>query len=311
MTDPSIDGKPILPGKLTKINITISRLPTDTLIDLNIFAYRGKEPGPSLLLTGGVHGDEINGIEIVRRLIKENQLMPDKGMVIAIPLVNIYGFIYNSRELPDGRDLNRCFPGSENGSLANRLAYILIKKIVPLIDYGVDFHTGGNRLSNYPQIRCITDNMLNMELAQAFAAPFTINSELIDKSFRKEVNRLGKTILVYEGGESLRLDELAINEAKAGVYRLMQHLGMKNFNMLPQKTNVLNHNSWIRAKTSGIFNTYVEYGAKVYKNQPMAAITDPYGKTNTIIKCPHDAYIIGLNNMPVINAGDALIHLGN
>ena len=310
MTEPAIDGKPILPGKLTKINITISRLPTDTLIDLNVFAYRGKKPGPGLLLTGGVHGDEINGIEIVRRLIKDNRLLPDCGLVIAIPLVNIYGFIYNSRELPDGRDLNRCFPGSENGSLANRLAYVLMKKIIPLVEYGVDFHTGGNRLSNYPQIRCMTANEKNLELAQAFAAPFTIHSELIDKSFRKETARLGKTLLVYEGGESLRLDEWAISEAQTGVYRLMQHLNMKNFKTLPGQTNILKHSSWIRAKNSGIFNTQVEYGAKVTKNQTLAVITDPYNKANTIIKSPADSYVIGINNMPVINAGDALIHLG-
>jgi predicted deacylase len=310
MKDLAIDGKILQPGKLTKVNITISRLPSDTLIDLNIFAFRGKKDGPVLLLTGGIHGDEINGIEIIRRLIKENQLMPDKGTVIAIPLVNVYGFIYNSRELPNGRDLNRCFPGSENGSLANRLAYILMKKIIPLIDLGLDFHTGGNRISNYPQIRCVIDNEANQELAMSFGAPFTLNSELIDKSFRKEAARFGKPILVFEGGEALRLDELSIQEGKNGVYRLMQHLGMKDYNMLPQHTRIMTANSWLRAKTSGIFNAYIEYGAHVYKNQALAAITDPYGKSNQLIKAPHDGHVVGLNNMPVINAGDALIHLG-
>jgi uncharacterized protein len=305
-----LDGKTIPPGKLTKVNITISKLPSDTLIDLNVFVYRGKKDGPALLLSAGIHGDEINGIEIVRRLVKENKLLPDAGTVIAIPLVNVYGFIYNSRELPDGRDLNRCFPGSENGSLANRLAWILIKKIIPHIDFGVDFHTGGNRVSNFPQVRCLLDNPLNLQMAEAFGSPFTVNSPLIDKSFRKEAARLGKTIIVFEGGESLRLDDRSINEGIMGVYRLMQHLGMKHFEMLPQHTNVLLNATWMRAKASGIFNAYVHSGAKVYKNQTLAVITDPYGKSNIPIKSPHEGFVIGLNNMPVVNAGDALIHLG-
>jgi len=311
MQEINIDGKKVLPGKFTKINISISRLPSDTLIDLNVFAYRGKLPGPTLLLTGGVHGDEINGIEIIRRLISEDQIMPDRGMVIAIPLVNVYGFIYNSRDLPDGKDLNRCFPGSEHGSLANRLAYILIKKIVPYVDYGVDFHTGGAKISNFPQIRCLTDNEKNIEFASAFGAPFTINSNLIDKSFRKETTKMGKTFMVFEGGESLRLDENSIYEGKTGVYRLIQHLNMRDYGLLPQYTKILKETTWMRAKVSGIFNTSVQSGMKVYKNQTLAVITDPYGKSNIVIKSPFEGFIIGINNMPVVNAGDALIHLGS
>lgn len=311
MSDPIINGVFIPKGQCTKIRISISRLPSDTLIDLNVFAYRGKQDGPTLLLTAGIHGDEINGIEVVRRLIKEDKIMPDRGMVIVIPLVNVYGFIYTARTLPDGRDLNRCFPGSENGSLANRLAYILMNDIIPLIDYGVDFHTGGSKITNFPQIRCVLKNERNLELARAFGAPFTLNSNLIDKSFRKESARMGKTILVYEGGESLRLDEVSINEGKAGVYRLIQHLGMRNHNVLPQQTVTLVATTWTRARLSGIFNSYIDYGSRVHKNQPLASLTDPYGQSQYILKSPVDGYVVGLNNMPVVNAGDALIHLGS
>jgi predicted deacylase len=305
-----INGINIPREKPTQIDITISQLPSHTVIDLSVFVFRGREDGPSLLLTAGLHGDEINGIEVIRRLLVEGVLMPDKGMVIAIPLVNVYGFIYNSRNLPDGKDLNRSFPGSPNGSLANRLAYILMNEILPLIDYGIDFHTGGSRITNYPQIRCVLNQDVNRELASAFGAPYIINSNLIDKSLRKEAARIGKTILVYEGGESLRLDEFAINHGKDGVRRLMQYLEMKNYRTKPQVSVVLQQTTWVRAKISGIFNCFVEYGTSVRKNQPLANITDPYGSTQLVMKSPHDGYVIGLNNMPVVNAGDALIHLG-
>lgn len=310
MAKVEINGIKIPREKTTQINITISQLPSHTVIDLPVFVMRGREDGPSLLLSAGLHGDEINGIEIIRRLLVEGALMPDKGMVVAIPLVNVYGFIYNSRNLPDGKDLNRCFPGSPNGSLANRLAYILMNEIMPHVDFGVDFHTGGSRITNYPQIRCVLTQDMNRELAAAFGAPYIINSNLIDKSFRKEAAKIGKTILVYEGGESLRLDEFAINHGKDGIRRLMQYLEMKNYREKPQVSVVLQHTVWLRAKISGIFNCFVEYGTSVRKNQPLANITDPYGNTQLIMKSPHDGYVIGLNNMPVVNAGDALVHLG-
>jgi predicted deacylase len=311
MVNVAINGVNIPKGRITEVNIIISQLPSHTVIDLPVYAFRGKEDGPVLLLTAGLHGDEINGIEVIRRLIVEDALMPEKGMVIAIPLVNVYGFIYNSRNLPDGKDLNRSFPGSVNGSLANRLAYILMNEIVPLVDFGVDFHTGGSRITNYPQVRCVLSHSMNRELASAFGAPFMINSNLIDKSFRKEASKTGKTILVYEGGESLRLDEFSINQGKAGVRRLMQYLEMKNYREKPQVSIVLQQTTWLRARISGIFNCFVEYGSIVRKNQPLANITDPYGKTKEIMKSPHDGYVIGLNNMPVVNAGDALVHLGS
>jgi hypothetical protein len=310
MADPKINGITIYPGQSVQIDIPISRLPSHTLIDLPVFVFRGKTDGPTLLLTAGIHGDEVNGIEVIRRLLAEKALMPDKGMVIAIPLVNVYGFIYNSRNLPDGKDLNRCFPGSADGSLAYRLAYILMNEIIPHIDYGIDFHTGGSRISNYPQIRCTLENNLNKELAAAFGPPYIVNSDLIDKSFRKEASKKGKTILVFEGGESLRLDEFAIFHGKMGVRRLMQYLEMKDYREKLQIPVVLQNATWLRAKSSGIFNAFVEYGSKVTQNQPVASITDPFGQSQDVMKSPSDGYVIGLNNMPVVNAGDALIHLG-
>ncbi|MBC7920626.1 MAG: succinylglutamate desuccinylase/aspartoacylase family protein [Ferruginibacter sp.] len=311
MRDIVINGVNVPAGKQVQINIGISRLPTHTLIDLPVFVYRAKTDGPGLLLTAGIHGDEINGIEVLRRLIQEKALLPERGSVIAIPLVNVYGFIASSRNLPDGKDLNRCFPGTPGGSLGTRLAYILMSEVVPHVEYGVDFHTGGARIANYPQIRCTLDNDLTRQLAQAFNAPFTVQADMIDKSFRKEASRKGKTILVYEGGESLRLDEFAIEQGKLGVKRLMQYLAMrKHAESPPPTTTVLRQNTWLRAKASGIFNAFVDYGVPVSKNQPVANITDPYGQAQVTLKSPYDGYVVGLNMMPVVNAGDALVHLG-
>lgn len=299
-------------GHRLRVNIPIARLPSHTLLDIPVFIYKGKQKGPNLLLTAGIHGDEVNGIVILRRLISEKYLMPDAGTVIAIPLVNIYGFLQTSRTLPDGKDLNRCFPGSQTGSIASQIAYILSKSILPNVDFGVDFHTGGNRISNYPQIRCVLSDEKSMKLAQYFAPPFIIGSELIEKSFRKEAAKRDKSILVYEGGESLRLDELSVLEGIRGIKRLMHHLGMKvNPQIdLSRKPIVLEKTSWLRAKTGGIFDCKMLTGDFVKKNQILAHLTDPYGSQKIAVKAHKEGYIIGINNMPIVNAGDALLHIG-
>ncbi len=298
------------PGEEVQIDIRIARLPSHTWIDLPVFVFRSKLEGPSLLLTAGIHGDEINGIEIVRKLITRKMITPDRGTVIAIPLVNVYGFINNSRNLPDGKDLNRCFPGGNDGSLAKQIAHIIMAEILPNIDYGVDFHTGGSRIANYPQIRALISNEKNLELAKAFGAPYIINSNLIDKSFRKAAAQIGKSILVYEGGESLRIDHLAIQEGMNGVIRLMNHLKIKKSYLRKYKSTILRERSWTRAKMSGIFNAKVEYGDEVKKNQMIAVLTDPYGNLRVPVKSPINGFVIGINNMPVVNAGDALFHIG-
>lgn len=311
MREMVINGVKIRPGQSIQIDIAIARLPTHTLIDLPIFIERSKEEGPTVLISGGVHGDEINGIVAVRKFLEETELSLLKGTVIFIPLVNVYGFLSNSRTFPDGRDLNRSFPGSKKGSLASQIAYILTNEIIPLIDYGIDFHTGGRMLSNYPQIRVDYKDKMGFELAKAFGTHFILNSPHIDKSFRKEAYKRRKSILVYEGGESMRLDNYAVEEAVWGTRRLLTHLGMIEDRGLTNKnTIVLSESSWTRAKVSGIFTASVELGNEIKKGQMLAKISDPYGKVRVPIKAPYNGFIIGLNNNPVVNAGDALVHIG-
>ncbi|MCF1752338.1 succinylglutamate desuccinylase/aspartoacylase family protein [Mariniradius sediminis] len=305
-----VNGIKVRPGQSLNIDIAIARLPTHTLIDLPVFIRRGKEDGPVVLISGGVHGDEINGIVAVRRMLEDNLIQPLRGTVILMPLVNVYGFLSNSRTFPDGRDLNRSFPGSKKGSLASQIAFMMSSQIIPQIDYGIDFHTGGRMLSNYPQVRVDFKDKKGFELARAFGTHFILDSPHIDKSFRKEAYKQRKHILVYEGGESMRLDDYAVEEAVAGTLRMLQFLEMVEKAPQPKPGIILPESSWIRAKVSGIFTSSAKLGQEVRKGQILAKISDPYGQVKIPVKATHNGHVIGLNNNPVVNAGDALIHVG-
>lgn len=305
-----INGKTVPPGESCYINLRIARLPTHTIIELPIFVSRSEKPGPVLLLTAGLHGDEVNGIEIVRRLISENHVKPDIGSVIAVPIVNIYGFLQQARYLPDGKDLNRSFPGNRNGSLASRVAHAIVHSIMPQADFGIDFHTGGASKDNIPQIRCVLNNETNMKLAKAFAPPFILNSPLIDKSFRKAAQRRGKSIIVYEAGESMRFDDNAIQEGINGTLRLMKSFGMRGEAPSAHEPKVLDKSTWVRAKVSGLFRSSHKPGDKVYRGQKIGSITDPFGESSVKILANQSGYLLGVNHQPVVNAGDALIHIG-
>jgi hypothetical protein len=296
-------------GEHKVINFDIASLPTRTTIELPVHIYRSEKDGPVLLLTGGLHGDELNGVEIIRRMIESDDIIPDKGSIIAIPIVNIYGFIQNSRGLPDGKDINRSFPGvKKGGSLAKMLAYTLMKNIIPHIDCGIDFHTGGASRSNYPQIRVDLKNEKALELAKAFQAPLTIHSKPIPKSFRNSAQRKEKTILVYETGESLRFDEFGIEEGIEGTLRLMKHLGMTNKRPAKQETKIYSSSSWIRANYSGLFSPSVKLGDEVKKRQLLGYINGAYGELRSKIISTKDCVVIGINHCPVVNKGDAIIH---
>lgn len=306
-----LDGQKIKPGEEVQINLNIARLPSRTVIDLPIYVSRSNKKGPVLLLMAGLHGDEINGMEILRRMIKRNLIRPNRGSVICIPVLNIYGFLNFSRELPDGKDINRSFPGTKGGSLASRVAWHVTNDILPLIDCGVDFHTGGASRSNIPQIRAMLDNPMNAELAKAFKPRFIMNAPLRDRSLRKEASKMGKSILVFEGGESLRFDEPTIKQGIAGARRLMSHLKMIPKATIPRyKTTILDRTTWVRAKAAGLYHTRVANGDPVKKGQVIGTITDPFGAFELPVKSPVTGYLIGLNHNPVVNQGDALVHIG-
>lgn len=311
MKDLIIAGHSIQPGEFKEININIARLPSRTQIETPIYVYRAPKDGPILALTAGMHGDEINGMEIVRRIIDSGHHKVLRGTTVCMPIINVYGFLNYSREVPDGKDVNRSFPGSKAGSLASRVAYHLTHDIIPFIDVGIDFHTGGAMRTNYPQVRCMMQEPKNVELASAFHAPFTIDSPFRPHSLRQTAARKGKNIIVYEGGESLRIDPYAIEEGISGTLRLMKYLKMIDQAPKPKEENkIVWNSSWIRAHTAGLFHPRIKAGSLIKKNQLVGSIADPFGEFNEQVRSPVKGYVVGLNNNPVVNAGDALLHIG-
>ncbi|MCC7301770.1 MAG: succinylglutamate desuccinylase/aspartoacylase family protein [Bacteroidia bacterium] len=306
-----INKQAIAPGENKEVTLNIYRLPTRTVMEIPVHVFRSSEEGPCVLISAGLHGDEINGIEIIRTLLREGHFTRlKKGSVLAMPIINIISFLSGSRELPDGKDLNRCFPGSVSGSLGSRIAYDLMQQVIPQIDLGIDFHTGGAKINNFPQVRCTFDEEKNLEYGKLFGAPFVINSALREKSLRAEAARLGKPILVYEAGESMRFNSLAIGEGVSGCLRLLHGLGMLDAETAPNNTRILMESRWIRAGMSGLFRTRKKYGAPVKKNEVVGWISDPFGETELELLAPSNGYIVGINNQPVVNEGDALIHIG-
>ncbi len=311
MKDFTINAQTVSPGECKQIVLNSYELHTKTNIEIPVFVFRSNTDGPTILLSAGMHGEETNGIEIIRRIITRDEMKHlNCGNVIAIPVINSVSFLFGSRELPDGRDLNRCFPGNKKGSFGSRIAYDLMKYIVPLIDFGVDFHTGGAKISNSPQIRCVFEFSENVSLAEKFSPPLIIDSSYREGTFRKEAAKKGKPILVYEGGESMRLDYSAINEGVNGCLRLMKNFGMTDLDVPNNHSVKIRKDTWIRANASGLFHMNATNGAYVEKNDLLGVICNPFGSVEYKILSTVDGYIVGINNQPVVNQGDALIHIG-
>lgn len=301
----------IAPGEHKVIDLQASRLPSGTPIDIRVYVWRSKVPGETMLVSGGVHGDEINGIEIVRKAIAEKTFEGlKKGSVIAVPLLNVYGFINFSRDVPDGKDVNRSFPGLVYGSLASRVAYLMTNEIFPLIDFGLDFHTGGRSHYNYPQIRYSEGDAQAAVLAEQFGGLCLIEKKAFPTTMRREAMDKGKPILVYEGGENLRIDNFSIAEGLKGIKRVLAARGMSDF--VEKKTTLphrFTNTRWQRAPRAGIFQWLVPSGHSVEKGQKIGVINDPYGQEETEILSDKTGFIIGHDNSPVVSQGDALFHV--
>jgi predicted deacylase len=308
-------GKIISRGKGIQLNLDIAKLHTRTNIEVPIIIERAKEPGPTLLITGGIHGDEINGVEIVRQIISNGFHKPQKGMVICIPVVNIFGFLNQTRQFPDGRDLNRVFPGSKGGSLASIFAYHLMKEIVPLADFCLDFHTGGANRFNAPQIRVNDGDDESLELAKVFGAPFIMKSKRREKSYRDSAIKLGKKVLLYEGGKSLDINKSVTKIGVKGALNLMHHLGIRDFtaalksDLKVTDPVVVDSSKWIRAAYSGMFRSNAVLGNLYSKGDKIGSISDPFGFFEKDVKAPVKGYVFSINHAPIVNKGDAIIHM--
>lgn len=306
-----INGTAVKPGNSEVIKLPVGRLPSGNQILIKAHVFHSKKRGPVVLILGGVHGDEINGVEIVRRAVTDGMLYDlEKGSVIAIPVLNVYGFINFSRDVTEGKDVNRSFPGSSTGSLASRIARTLTHKILPHIDFGVDFHTGGKNLYNFPQIRFSQMDKRSLDLAKAFGAPYLIASPPVSKSLRKSALNEGKSIIIFEGGETLRFDGLSVQKAMNGIRRLLYTQGMLSEKPEEEELNqVFQHASWMRASKPGLFHWYKCAGHAIQKGEPIGVINDPFGLEEFTIYAPRNGCIIGHNNTPVVNQGDPLFHI--
>ena len=309
----NILGEEINPGESKEVNFDVANLHTSTPVNVPVIIERSKKAGPTVLFTAGIHGDEVNGVEIVRQLIAKKINKPKCGTIICMPVINIFGFINLKREFPDGRDLNRVFPGTPNGSLASRVAHKLITDIIPHVDLIIDFHTGGSGRFNAPQLRFSKDNTKLIDLAKAFAPPFVLYSKNISKSFRTTCYKLEKPLLLFEGGKSFHINDAVTNSGVNGSKRILHHLGMLNSNFKskqPKKNSVFIEDSkWLRAKYSGMFKASISFGSHVEKDAVLGNITDPYGKFNYFVKAPNSGYIINVNESPIVYQGDALFHI--
>ncbi len=312
MTPFEIGSTLVQPGERLTVELQVSTLANATRMNLPVHVVHGVEPGPVMFLSAVVHGDEILGLEIVRRVLAQDALKTIRGTLLAVPIVNAFGFLNHSRYMPDRRDLNRSFPGSDQGSLSSLLADLFFREVVKRSQYGIDLHTAALHRTNLPQIRMAPDDVELTKLAEAFAPPVILTSKLRDGSLRQSAGDAGVKVLLFEGGEALRFDESAIEAGVKGTLRVMKAIGM-----IATAPAIPNHHvitrssasSWVRAPEGGILHSVRQPGDRVGLREPIAIITDPLGTVTVPVFAEEDGIIIGRTNLPIVNRGDALFHV--
>jgi predicted deacylase len=301
----------VKPGERATVRLPVADLYTGTSLAMPVHVVCGRRDGPVLFVSAAIHGDELNGVEIIRRLLKRKALSSMRGTLLAVPIVNVHGFLDQSRYLPDRRDLNRSFPGSRKGSVAARMAHTFMHEIVDKADYGIDLHTGAINRANLPQIRGNLDDEATMQLAKAFGAPVIVNANVRDGSLRQCAADQGMPMLIYEAGEALRFDELSIRAGLRGTLNAMRHIGMLPLSRKtrPASPVVADSTSWVRAPESGIVIPKVELGSRVTTGQALAIIGDPVSSKEVQVEAPFDGIIIGQSKLPLAHEGDALFNV--
>ncbi len=308
-----VHGHSVAPGRRVDLELPVSRLPTGSTLSLPLTVVNGRYDGPRVWLSAAVHGDELNGIESVRQVLEALPPKTMRGSIVAAPAVNVFGVLSGKRYLPDRRDLNRSFPGSARGSLAARLAHLLMTAVVEGCNVGIDLHTGSNHRDNYPQIRANLDDPETLDLAIAFGAPLYLHSPIRDGSLRGVATGAGSKVLVYEAGEALRFDHAAIELGTAGVLRVLRHLDM--IDEAPPAPSlddpqIVRRSKWIRGRRGGLMRTRCVLGQLVEEDQMLATISDAAGGRAAVVRAPYAGWVIGMNRNPLVNRGDALFHLG-
>ena len=310
-----INGELIPPGSNVTLELPLPELYTQAPMTMPVHVRRGRRAGPTLFVCAAVHGDELNGVEIIRRLMRRRALSRIRGTLITVPIVNMYGVIGRSRYLPDRRDLNRSFPGSDRGSLAARLADLFMTEIVHRCTHGIDLHTGGLHRTNLPQIRGHLDDAETLRLARQFGVPVLINADLRDGSLREAAAARGTPMLLYEAGEALRFDEISIRAGVQGIVNVMRGLDMLAPSRGRKRSSaepfVARSSSWVRAPASGIFRGTVALGARVQQDEKLGIVTEPIGDTESVVRAPFGGIVIGCSKLPMVLEGEALFHVAS
>jgi predicted deacylase len=295
------------------IELPLPPLYAHSPLTLPVHVVRGVKDGPCLFVSAALHGDELNGTEIIRRLLKLVGLKHLRGTLIALPIVNVYGLIHHSRYLPDRRDLNRSFPGSGKGSLAARLANLFMREIVANCSHGIDLHTGAIHRTNLPQIRANLDDLETLRLANSFGVPVVLNADLRDGSLREAAAEHGIPMLLYEAGEALRFDEIAIRAGVKGVVKVMRALDMlpasRSRRQKQHEPFVARSSTWVRASASGLFRKVCALGSRVKRGDLLGLIDDPFGGGEFEVTAIASGIVIGCAEIPLVHEGEALFHI--
>ena len=312
-----IGGVRVRAGQRREVKLDVSRLVTGAEVTLPVHVVHGREDGPVVWLDAAIHGDEVVGIEVIRRALARLSPRTLRGTVLAVPIVNVLGVMTGDRYLPDRRDLNRSFPGSPRGSLASRIAHLLMTEVVAKCEVGIDLHTGSDRRSNLPQVRCDLDDDRTRELAEAFGAPVIYHAKLRDGSLRSAAREAGARVLLYEAGEAWRLDEYAVGPGVDGVLRVLGAMGMISQDEVDAGVTsqpvgpsvVCRRSAWVRARRTGMLHMEAALGQEVSLGQRLGTLYDSYGRRLAIVKADRDGVILGRTEAPLVNSGDAVVHI--
>ncbi len=308
----SVAGTAVAPGTTAEIRLKVAEQYTADPISIPVTVVRGRRAGPTLFVTATVHGDELNGVGIIRGLLNDHPLDDLAGTLIAVPVANVPAFLHLDRRLPDRRDLNRGFPGSSKGSLTSRLAHALFREVVLRSDYGIDLHTAGGERSNYPQVRADLAVAGCAELAHAFGCPLVIDSQGPDRSLRRAAVEAGVPTISYEAGGARRFERPMIDVGLAGVVNVLRHLEMLPGEPLPAPLRLhVRESRWVRARAGGILDLRVALGQPLRRGQEISVNTNPFGREQSVLTAPMAGLVLGVTLLPLVHPGDAVCHLAH
>lgn len=304
------NGERIAPGDNAEVHITISESYSGMSLDIPVYVRRGAAPGPTVFVTAAVHGDEINGVESIRSLITEQRFALQAGALVLVPVVNLLGFERHSRYLPDRRDLNRCFPGSRGGSVASRQARAIMDAVVARSDYGIDLHTAAVRRTNFPNVRADMTDVKLAPFARAFGTELIVSSRGPQGSLRNVATKRACPTLVFEAGETWKVERTVVEYTLRGVRNCLVHLGMVAGKIeQPPYRFETDTTKWIRARHGGFLQFHVAPGDLVEKGEPIATNTSLLGHELNVVNSPRSGIVLGMTTMPSVAPGDPICHL--